>query len=329
MDSIVIISVFAVVLLVVFLIFRLKIKNQEYLRQIAEMEQERYRIAAEIANDILFEYDIKEDSMRYADKYAEIFGRNQQFYRYTECMEEEEYIHAEDFGAFERYLKLLLGGKQMVEAEYRMRDAAGDFVWCHVFGKTIYDNKHQPVKIIGKLVNIDNQKKELERLQRKAQLDPYTNIYNKMVTKERIEGKIQTSRPQDKHAFLILDIDDFKTINDVKGHLVGDEVIAKIVGQLKKMFRDNDIIGRVGGDEFVVFMTRISSRDDVEKKIISLLTAISSRSREDDLEMDISCSIGISVFPMDGDCYEELMDKADKALYNVKNSGKGAFGFFQ
>lgn len=318
-----------IILLVVFFILRLKIKNQEYLTRMARIEKERYRIAAEISNDILFEYDIRMDTMEYADKYKEIFGRDPFIYHYTDFWEQEEHIHPEDHNDFERYCKLLQGSKQMVEAEFRMMDGTGEYVWCHVRGKTIYDSKNNPIKIIGKLVNIDIQKKELEKLQRKSQLDPYTNVYNKIVVKERITERMRVSRPQDKHAMLILDIDNFKSINDTEGHLVGDQVIEKIVHQLKRMFRDEDIIGRIGGDEFVVFMNRINTREDISKKVDQLQLAISGHSREEDLNVDVSCSIGITIFPMDGDSYEELLDKADKALYEVKKNGKGNYNFYR
>lgn len=318
-----------VILVAVFVTLRLKIKNQEYLTKLANLEQERYKVAAEICNDILFEYDVRMDTMQYADKYKEIFGRKPLAYHYTELMEEKDAIHPEDIGVFESYCRLLHKGKQVVEVEYRTKDVYNQYVWCHVKGKTIYDHLGHPLRIIGKLVNIDIQKKELERMQMKAQMDPFTNVYNKTVIKDKIENLLGHSRPQDKHAFIIIDIDDFKTINDKYGHLAGDQVLAKLVRTLKRMFRTEDLIGRVGGDEFVVFMTQITSREDVERKMEHFGSSIGQCYREDDPDIEITCSIGISIYPMDGDHYEQLLEKADKALYYIKNNGKRSYYIYQ
>ena len=239
-----------------------------------------------------------------------------------------QYVYKEDVFAFENFCKLLGGEKQKLEAEYRMKRSSGDYVWCYVCGQTIYDSMNNPVKVVGKLSNIDIQKREVEKLQFKAEMDAMTRIYNKVATKERINNFIKNSRNQDKHALLIVDMDNFKKINDTFGHLKGDEVLKEGVGHLKNMFRGDDIIGRIGGDEFVVFMSNVTSREDIVNKAKSIGKAFRKTYSEDGEEVTVSASIGISIFPMDGDDYEELLDKSDKALYEVKKNGKNGFCFY-
>ena len=94
------------------------------------------------------------------------------------------------------------------------------------------------------------------------------------------------------------------------------------------MFRGDDIIGRIGGDEFVVFMSNVTSREDIVNKAKSIGKAFRKTYSEDGEEVTVSASIGISIFPMDGDDYEELLDKSDKALYEVKKNGKNGFCFY-
>ena len=317
-----------IILISIFISFRMKMRNQERILKKAQIQEERYRILAEISNDILFEYDIFSDQMVYSDKYTENFGRKATIERFAELKEEVQYVYKEDVFAFENFCKLLGGEKQKLEAEYRMKRSSGDYVWCYVCGQTIYDSMNNPVKVVGKLSNIDIQKREVEKLQFKAEMDAMTRIYNKVATKERINNFIKNSRNQDKHALLIVDMDNFKKINDTFGHLKGDEVLKEGVGHLKNMFRGDDIIGRIGGDEFVVFMSNVTSREDIVNKAKSIGKAFRKTYSEDGEEVTVSASIGISIFPMDGDDYEELLDKSDKALYEVKKNGKNGFCFY-
>lgn len=317
-----------IVLVVVFVLLRSKLKNQERVLRTAKIEEERYRILAEISNDIIFEYDIFSDTMTYSEKYTENFGRKAKIERFAELKEELQYIYKDDVFAYETFCKLLGGEKQKLEVEYRTKGLNGEYVWCYVCGQTIYDYMNNPVKIIGKLSNIDLQKKEVEKLQFKAEMDAMTHVYNKVATRERVNLYIGNSRKQDKHALLIVDMDNFKTINDTFGHLKGDEVLKTGVGHLKRMFREEDIVGRIGGDEFVVFMSNVTSREDIVNKAKNIGKAFFHTYSEDGIDVTVSASIGIAIYPMDGDDYNELLEKADKALYEVKKNGKNAFCFY-
>ncbi len=308
--------------------FWVKIKNSEALIKNMIIETERYKIAAEITNDILFEYDIKTDTMNFPEKYMETFGRGRFQQHYVSKMVERQFVQHEDFSVFDEFANNLRKGKSEVVAEFRMLDAKGDFVWCRLRGKTLYNSNKDPVKVIGKIVNIDIQKKELELLQVKSQMDPLTNVFNKTVTKEKINEKIMNSKPDETHALMIIDIDNFKSINDTHGHVLGDRVLINVVAHIKRMFREEDIVGRIGGDEFVVFMNHVSSREDIASKAVKLFKAFKNRYREKDEAIDVTGSIGISVYPLDGMDYDELLDKADKALYEVKAQGKNNFNIY-
>lgn len=321
-------SVIVIALIILFICLRIKMKKQAKILQGARIQEEKYRVLAEISNDILFEYDIFSDEMVYTDKYTENFGRKAKIERFAELKEEMQYVYKDDVFAFENFCKLLGGEKQKLEVEYRMKRLSGDYVWCYVCGQTIYDATNSPIKIVGKLTNIDIQKREVEKLQFKAEMDAMTRVYNKVATRERINAFINNSRKQDKHALLIVDMDNFKKVNDTFGHLKGDEALKEGVSHLKSMFRGDDIIGRIGGDEFVVFMSNVTSREDIVNKAKSIGKAFRKTYSEDGHEVTVSASIGISIYPMDGSEYEELLDKSDKALYEVKKNGKNGFCFY-
>lgn len=291
------------------------------------MEEERYRIAAEISNDILFEYKVDKDLMVFADKYKEVYGRSPVIENFTEVDSyKSEMVHPEDYQDLKMFARLLPSGKEMMEAEFRIKNAGSEYIWCHIRGKTIYDNKKEAVSVIGKVVNIDLHKKELQKLEYKAKRDLLTGVYNKITTKEMIEDFLKRKNNQ-KHILMMIDIDDFKHVNDNYGHLAGDNILVFLIDKIKRIFA-GDIIGRIGGDEFLVFIGNISNKDSVIVKAKNLLQALSSVYVVDGQEVTVSGSIGISMYPEDGTTYTELIHCADKALYTVKDEGKGSYKLF-
>lgn len=292
------------------------------------LEEERYRVAAEISNDILFEYEINEDVMEYVDKYKDLYGREPIISNFaTNVSQNEEIIHPEDLGVFSEYCRALRSGKEMIESEFRICDVKNKYIWCHIRGKTIYDDNKNPIRVIGKLVNIDLHKKELETLEYKAKRDPLTGVYNKVTTMDLIDHFIQ-KHSENEHIFMIIDIDDFKKINDKFGHLQGDRILSFVISQVKMIFTGGEIIGRIGGDEFVVFVGDIGNLDTVIMKAKLLQRALRTVYCEEEYEISVSGSIGISSYPKDGKNYNQLLNCADKALYDVKEQGKDGYKLF-
>lgn len=166
---------------------------------------------------------------------------------------------------------------------------------------------------------------EFESLRQKARLDPLTSVYNKGVTRDLIERRLKQSDPQESHALMILDIDNFKSINDTYGHMLGDKVLVNIISHIRRMFHGEDIVGRIGGDEFVVFLNDVNSREEIVHRAGKVISAFQNDSLHQGREVAVTGSVGISVYPWDGTNYDELLEKADKALYSVKARGKNSF----
>ncbi len=305
----------------------LNITNFKEMQNKLSMEEERYRIAAEISNDILFEYKVDKDVMKFADKYTEVYGRTPVIEDFSVVeLYNKNMVHPEDCQDLKLFARTLKSGKEMMEAEFRIKNANNEYVWCHIRGKTIYDENKEPISVIGKVVNIDLHKKELQKLEYKAKRDLLTGVYNKVTTKEIIDEYLKRNR-NSKHILMMIDIDDFKHVNDNYGHLTGDNILVYIMDKIKCIFF-GEIIGRIGGDEFIVFVGNIDSLDGIITKANLLREALSTAYEVEGQAVYISGSIGISVYPEDGATYTELINCADKALYSVKDEGKGSYKLF-
>lgn len=300
------------------------ISEQKQMQETILMEGERYRIATELSKDVLFEYHIKKDEMVHTEKFRDLFGRSPVVPEFkATCIRRRDLIHPDDWGIYLEFCQELSEGKSILEAQYRIKDRLGEYIWCQAMGKTMFDDDKKPIRVIGKIVNVDTQKRELEALEYKATRDPLTGVYNKEVTIKKID-KFITGNKSSRHMLMFIDFDDFKKVNDNFGHLLGDKVLTYVIGRIKDVFDEGEIIGRIGGDEFVVF-SAASDINEVLKKADTLVKALDTSYKDNGQSIPISGSIGIAIYPEDGLHYEQLMGCADKALYRVKNQGKNNY----
>ncbi len=299
--------------------------EQRIMQEKILLERERYRIATELSQDVIFEYDIQSDYMVYTDKYKELFAMQPKVDKFIEsCSLRRESIHPDDWGVYLEFCQHLIEGKSIIESEYRRKDRLGDFIWCQILGKTIYDDNKKPIRVIGKIVNIDMQKRELEALEYKATRDPLTGVYNKEVTIKKIDKYI-SGHKMGQHMLMFVDFDDFKSINDNYGHLQGDKVLMYVIDRIKEIFYDGEIIGRIGGDEFVVFSGNLRDAEEGLAKAAKLKKELDTTFTWGEDTIPISASIGMAMYPQDGLNYEQLIDRADQALYRVKEQGKNNY----
>jgi len=128
---------------------------------------------------------------------------------------------------------------------------------------------------------------------------------------------------------IFLDIDDFKQINDSRGHLVGDQLLISVGQKLKSLVRAEDTVGRLGGDEFLVLVHEARQKKGIQKVAQKILKAFSVPIDTGSEKVQATLSLGIAVFPQDGQKSSDLIKKADKAMYEVKNKGKNNYQFYQ
>lgn len=165
--------------------------------------------------------------------------------------------------------------------------------------------------------------KEQEELKVKAEIDEMTKLLNK-ATAEKMAKQILEEYPDENHAILMIDIDNFKNINDSLGHDVGDHVISVVAGIISMQFGGSDIVGRIGGDEFMVFMKNVEDREEARRKAQNIVDAFC---KKENLSIPdcVSVSIGMAFSDESGIEYEPLFKKADEALYVSKEKGKSCY----
>ncbi|MEG3029853.1 MAG: diguanylate cyclase [Oscillospiraceae bacterium] len=229
----------------------------------------------------------------------------------------------------ENVLAAYQNGITNLSCDFMIKGNSGNYVWKRIAARIFYWNSDQSVRMIAYFKNIDEEKKHEFKLLESVSRDSMTGLYNKHATEEMVEKALEMEQPDGAvHAILMFDVDDFKTINDAYGHVFGDYVLKELADEVKTQFSENDILGRIGGDEFLVFVKNIDSIDALKQKMDRMCDRLYRKDVGDKVEHHVSCSIGAALFPRDGSTYGELCEKADQALYYAKGHGKNFFSMY-
>ena len=180
------------------------------------------------------------------------------------------------------------------------------------------------INIISKIRN-NEKKKELEN---KADTDLLTGLTNKLATERKIKD-FMAQNPNSQSMLFILDVDNFKKINDTMGHAFGDEVLRSLGQQIGAIFRATDIIGRIGGDEFMIFLKGVSDDDSIRKEAKKVENFFRNFQAGEYVKYAATASIGVAIFPHEGNDFETLYKAADQGLYKAKKRGKNQLAFYR
>lgn len=194
---------------------------------------------------------------------------------------------------------------------------------------TVYDANGEPVNHVGIFTDITEKKQTEERLLNLAYYDPLTQLPNRSLFQERLEHDIAACRRHGKKlAVLFIDLDRFKYINDTFGHIAGDQLLATMAERVKAEIRESDTVARLGGDEFTVILSEIHSAGDASSVADGIVDALYRPFAIQENEIRVGGSVGIAIFPDDGEDYDALSKKADMAMYQAKSHGRNNYQFF-
>jgi two-component system CheB/CheR fusion protein len=215
------------------------------------------------------------------------------------------------------------------QGEIQNRRKNGDIYTEWLSINVLKDEKGDITRHIAVFSDITDSKKAQETIERQATFDSLTGLPNRNLTLDRLKQLLSSSRRNGRmFAVLFMDLDHFKAVNDALGHVAGDEMLVKMAARIKSALRDTDSVGRLGGDEFIVLLSDLGCAEDIVPIANKLLTELRQPMEVSEQTVQSGTSIGITVYPMDGDTPEALMKNADSAMYEAKKNGRNNFCFF-
>ncbi len=312
--------------MIVLLLIILTNKSQKELLVKAQESERKLRFVSNKINKYFIEINFARDEVKMIGDYKNLFNRKTDITILSDDMR-KGFLHSEDTESLYESFEQVMNGKTLSDLKIRVQGKDGEYLWCALSLFPV-DNKnnHQATSAIGLLEDIDDLVKETLKLKKNSEIDILSQLYNKGTTEKLIKEIIKNSRPSiDHHVLFIIDLDNFKSINDTFGHKYGDNVIKEIASELKILFRNEDIVGRIGGDEFCAFMQNVTSESLITRRAMDICNSLQRTYTDGTTRVEISSSIGIASYSQNGVDFDTLYKRADLALYDAKEHGKRTF----
>lgn len=293
--------------------------GQDYARNRAIVDQFR---------NIIIEWDLETDEFFSSDQWQERFGYKLPNKDFQQAIDKGFHIHPDDLPQLRKKLQLLREQEGKEFLDLRISDREGRYLWSRLRAVSRAEGSDKPTCIIGVIYDIHDLKDGMLTMQQKMQQDALTKLLNKDSVQKMTVAYLKNRDPEEKAALLMLDLDNFKEINDTYGHLYGDEVLTQIGAQLRSMFRSRDVIGRVGGDEFIVFLKDIPGEEVARERCENLVSSFRQYLHDLMPALNVSVSVGCALAPDHGQTWAELYKCADTALYVAKSKGKSDYSIY-
>ena len=316
-DNIVLLSILSLGIVILILFFiRIYYRRKLEMKQEVELEYQRYLTLSEVSGEMTFSYDYRLDELKISSSGIHRLADEEMIVDFSKL------TNASDSLA---QIQQVLKNRTDVYQELEMRFLHEDKKWYRIILKVIRDlvpGSNQAIYAVGRILEIQNEVIEREQLRHKSQTDALTGILNRSGAFDKINEKLSN---QEQGTFIMMDLDNFKEINDTFGHLEGDRVLCETADMLKKIFSDQ-IIGRLGGDEFLIYVdtneaTKICTYCETMLAEINKLPFIISK------HLSLSMSIGVTYVDNSTDI-TELIRLADTSLYQVKRSGRNGYHIY-
>jgi diguanylate cyclase (GGDEF)-like protein/PAS domain S-box-containing protein len=293
--------------------------------------EERFALAAEGANDGLWEWDLRNQEFYFSSRWRAMIGLapTAGVGRAVEWMDR---VHADDVAPLNEALEAHLSGKtDHFQHEHRVRHEDGTYRRFLCRGVAVRGAGRRPVRIAGSLTDTGERAIEQERLHTAGFLDPLTGLSNRAVFVEGLGRRLDDFKQQrsgGRFAALYLDLDRFKVVNDSLGHLVGDELLIAVSRRLESCLRQGDALARLGGDEFAILLNEVGDENQANAIAFRIQDALSAPFSIGGREVFTSASIGIAFGRAQYSNPDEIVRDADTAMYHAKSRGKARHELF-
>lgn len=326
----IIFAAFGILLLVVFVLLNHRDKmNSDAL--------ERYSILDSMDKSVVFEFQFEPKRFRVFGDTQEMFGKEIETLRGEEVYEVYQYVHEDDRSIRGRIHRFYDDDSKQFLSEIRIKNFTdGTYGWFRISGILVKDVRfEQNQKFIGKIESADQKIAEEKDLVQRAENDLLTGILNKKTMEEKVTKCLQNIQGGDTHyIFFMVDLDNFKNVNDKLGHIYGDNAIVDTANKLTEIFSNNAYVGRLGGDEFAVCASYDAFDEEsllsyIKKKAEKICEVNRRTYSNGNVSIDITSSVGIAIAPDFGQDFETIYKMADSALYRSKNGGKNCYHIYQ
>ena len=310
---------------IIFLTFLLSLlyalENKKKSRQLIQerdqlhKSEELYRCLQDFSTTTLFEVDVATGDITYNQAFLDYLGRAPVIRSMFQYLEPNPIVYAEDMSEWLRFGKDMNEGLPSSTAELRTISEAGELIWHRVEYRYLYDAQGTAYRIVGRYTIINEEKSRLEKLQLLTETDSLTGLLNHRSMRSKINDVLVREGVSKPHALLVVDLDDFKLVNDTLGHIEGDAVLIRIAQSLRNAFRSTDMIARLGGDEFAVFIKNAPEASAVMQKAETLLNALQFIHMRDGKAVNVAASIGVALTDLSANVFEEVWSAATINLF--------------
>lgn len=296
--------------------------------------RERHQIMLNQIEEVVFEWDTVSDNVLFSPNFKKQFGYEippTDFSR--KIMEGTTRIHPDDLSIVQSQVWNIKNNQEypsFLGSDFRIQKADGTYVWRRMRANTQQMENGKIESIIGTLIDIEKNMSHIVR--DKSAQDTLTKLYNKQTAKERIKEYLKGRQIGERSALIIIDLDRFNEVNHRYGRLAGDAMLLQCADLLNTLFYSDDIIARIGGDEFMVLAKNVPSQTLLQSQCLHIINEVSQNMIRNMPDCRVTCSLGVAMIPEDGETYEDLFLRAEQALYDAKtNVGKngGGYAFYQ
>lgn len=237
-------------------------QDKELLRQISA----RYVLINRLSNEVLFIVNMEDGGISFNDNFDAMFGSAPPVCSINDTDACFSLIDERDRPLFSQFVEQMQSGAAEAHEELRMVNTRGASRWKHLEVYTVFDSEGHAKEAVGKISDIHRQKQSLQRLRKQADSDSLTGLLNRSAMERYTREFLSGEGKEAKHAFFMLDFDNFKQVNDTLGHVEGDQMLVAFAYAVKRLFRSGDLVARIGGDEYTMLMKTIDSDDSALEK---------------------------------------------------------------
>lgn len=297
------------------------LKASDRTLRLLERERTKYKFFAAMSREVQFEYSTEPDMVEFSEWGARHLGVSEIIMKPTENEELLEVVYKQNVEDFRARIRNTTPDSPIVENNYQIC-LNGRKRWFKLVARALWQEDREPeyMGCIGKFVDFQEEYERLRTLEALASHDGLTELLNHKSARMYIEN-ILSRKKDKKYAMILLDLDSFKNANKQKGHLFGDGILKFFSAQIKRCVRSSDIVARIGGDEFLVFMEYANEVEGQVSRIFQELTVAYE-------DYPISISMGVALWSDQAGDYNTLFHCADQALFASKSSGKNKFCFY-